>query len=496
MVDFTAWLSDPAVPRIVLLEVKVKSNGQEITRYLSTGAFISSSTDSPPDQYYEPILVGGLQFTEKLDIDGNGGLSGGDIDVANYGGERDVWLDDIWDNRDIIAWIGDPRWNKSDFQMIFNGVVATIDSKSKDTLTLQLRDKLQRLNSPVTDKKVGGTGTNKDEVVSLTFGEAHNVTPTSVTDTNAGTTGQYLTYKIHDGPVEDIIEVRDNGIPVSFTKNVSNGTFVLSNASFGTVTASVQGDKNPTYVTTIAGIVKRLATGYGTATTRYATSDIDASSFASFDIDHPQQVGVFVSGGDNLLTTCQDIAHSVDARLVTSRLGLLKLLQVRIPSVNEVAYAITQDVMTKNSLKISSRPLVKASVTLGFNKNWTVQENLATNIPDEHKKMYGEEWLSVTSTNDAAKADYKLNDAPPQTDTMLLTRVTAQAEADRRRDMWSVPRTVLQFEGTAELIGALSLGMPVSITHPRFGLANGKNGIVTTLSPNWFTGRITVEVLV
>lgn len=496
MADLAAWYANPAAQRIVLVEVKVKSGGVETTRYLSTQPYVSSSTDTPPDQYYEPILVGGLQYTERLDIEGTGGLSGGDIDIANYGGERDSWLFDIWDNRDIIAYIGDPSWNKSDFQMILNGVVATLDSNSKDTLTLQLRDKMQRLNSPTTDQKIGGTGTNKDEVVNLSFGEAHNVTPNLITDTNAGPTGSYLTYKVHDGPIEDILEVRDNGVPVSFTKNLTNGTFVLNNASFGAITASVQGDKNPGYAGTIAGIILRLVTGYGTASSRYTLADIDTANFTSFDNANPQPVGLYVENGENLLSTCQDIAKSIDARLVTSRLGLLRLIQVRIPTSAEVSYTITPNVIISNTLKISQRPLVNASFKLGYNKNYTVQADLATNIPDEHKKMFAEEWLTTTSTNNTVKADYKLNESPPQIDTMLLTLNDAYIEASRRLAVWSTPRTVFQFDGTAELINTLYLGMPVGLNHPRFGLSATKYGIVTSLSPNWFTGKITVEVLV
>lgn len=496
MADFAAWLSNPAAHRVVLLEVSVRSGGQETTRYLSTEAFVSSSTDTPPNQYYEPILVSGLQFTERIDINGEGGLSGGDIEIANYNGERDDWLFDIWDNRGIIAWIGDPSWSKSEFQMIFNGVVATIDSGSKDTLTLLLRDKMQRLNSPVTDKKIGGTGTNKDEVMNLSFGEVFNVTPNLITNTNAGPGGAFLTYKVHDSAIEDISEVRDNGVKVSFTKNLTNGTFVLNNASYGVVTASVQGDKNPTYFTTIANIIKRLVTGYGTESSRYTASDIDNTNFTAFNTANPQPIGVYLEGGENLLSACQDIARSVDARLVTSRLGLLQLIQVRIPTAEEVTYIVTPSVIVSDTLKIVQRPFVKASFKIGYNKNYTQQRELVTDILDEHKKMFADEWLTTTATNSTAKANYRLNESPPQTDTALLTLADAYAEAVRRLNVYAVPRTVFQFDGTAELIGALSLGMAVGLNHHRFGLSNTKYGIVTSLSPNWFTGKVTVEILV
>jgi hypothetical protein len=492
MIDFAAWLKNPAAPRIVLVEVNVKSGGVETTRYLSTGAYVTAPTDTPANQQYLPVLTSGLQYTEKLDVEGTGGLSGGDLEIANNNGERDSWLNDVWDNRSIVAWIGDPSWQRSDFQMIFNGIVATIDSKDEKTLTLTILDKLQRLNTPATEQKIGDVNTtnptNKDNLFKLAFGEVHNVTPELLDATQ-------LKYQVHNGPIEDIIEVRDNGIPIAITKSLSDGTFTLSHSSAGVITASVQGDKNTTYVNTIAGVIRRMATNFGTATSRYTDSDIDLTNFSAFDTACPQPVGVFLESGDNVLTTCQELAKSVDARLVTSRSGLLRLIQVNINGTGTPVRIDTTQIIV-GSLKISSRPLVQASIKLGFDKNYTVQDNLLTSIPDEHKKLFAQEWLTTTSTNATAKADYKLNAAPPQVDTMLLRRVDAAAEADRRVTLWSTPRNVFQFTGTSDLINSLTLGCAVTLVHPRYGLSNGKNGVVVSLSPNWFNGTIMVEVLI
>ncbi len=78
MIDYAVWLKDPAAVRIVLIEVGVKVGGSETTRFLSTGAYVTSPTDSPANQYYEPVVTTGLQFTEQLDLDGHG-LGHGDI---------------------------------------------------------------------------------------------------------------------------------------------------------------------------------------------------------------------------------------------------------------------------------------------------------------------------------------------------------------------------------------------------------------------------------
>lgn len=490
--DYVAWLKDPAAVRVVLIEVGVKVAGLETTRFLSTRPYVTSPTDSPANQYYQPIVSpGSIKFTEELSLDGQGSLSIGDIEILNYAGERDSWLDDIWDNHEIKAWIGDPRWKREDFQVIFNGVVATLGSKSRTVLNLSLRDKLQYLNTPITDQKVGGTDTNTDDVLSLTFGECHNVTPLLVDTTK-------LEYRVHDVLIEDIIEVRDNGQPVSFSAELSKGSFLLTHASAGTITASVQGDKGAgTYNNTVASVIKRIVTGYGQAASRFSLDDIDLDNFAQFETLCQQPVGTFADGRTNVLQLCQDLAVSVGAQLVMSRAGQLRLIRLQIKAPGDGPFvAVGPAQMVEHSLQIKSRPLVQAAIMLGFDKNWTVQEGLLTAIPDQHKVLFATEWLTATATSTQVQYDYKLNAAPIQADTMLLRRVDAQAEAQRQLDVWSVPRTEFEFEGTAELLGTLELGSAVTLTHRRFGLQNGKTGIVTSLTPNWLNGHVTVGVLV
>lgn len=489
---YTAWLQDPAAVRIVLIEVGVKNNGLEITRYLSTGAYVTSPTDSPANQYYEPVVTTGLQFTEMLDLTGQGSLSGGDIEIVNYNGERDLWLDDIWDNRSIKAWIGDPKWPRADFQMIFNGVVATISSKSREVLNLALRDKLQRLNTPITDVKIGGTKLNKDSVISLSFGEIHNVTPQLTTP--AITTS--VEYQVHGSAIEGVIEVRDNGKPIGITVDAAAGKFTLNRGGQGTITASVQGDKGGgTYRNTVASLVQRIAQGYGQIDSRFTSDEIDTTNLAAFDIACPQPVGIFADGRTNVLKICQDLASSVGAQVIMSRMGKLRIIQMKVPG-NGTAVSVTSTQMVERSLKIQARPLVKASCVLGFDKNWTVQADLLTGIPQEHKTLFAEEWLTATVTSTSVQADYKLNAAPLQEDTMLCKRTDATTEAQRRLDLWSVPRTHFTFEGTSDLLETLELGNAVTITSARFGLKDGKTGICISLAPNWLTGRVTVGVLI
>jgi len=88
-----------------------------------------------------------------------------------------------------------------------------------------------------------------------------------------------------------------------------------------------------------------------------------------------------------------------------------------------------------------------------------------------------------------------LNAEPVQIDTMLLTRADADAEAQRRLDLWKVPRTTYEFDGVPELL-TLELGQAVTVYSPRFGMAAGVSGIIISLAPDWNTGRVKVGFLV
>lgn len=242
--QFLAWLKDSAAIRCMLVEVGVQVGGVEITRYLSNKGYVTEVTDTPPNTTYSPYIVGGIKLTEQLSIDGTASLTTGDIELDNLSGDRDAWLDDIWANRQIKVFIGDMRWPRADFRLVHDGMVAQLDTKNRTRINLRVSDKLQRLNTPISETKLGGSTNNADKLIPLCFGEVHNVEPLLVDSlTNK--------YQVHNGVIESIIEVRDNGIPVGFTPNLTLGTFTLAATPVGQVTCSVQGARvsNPNRLT-------------------------------------------------------------------------------------------------------------------------------------------------------------------------------------------------------------------------------------------------------
>lgn len=486
--QYSAWLNDQYTRPVVLIEVTPLINGVPTTLYLATVGYTTGAADSPANTPYLGICANGIQYDEGLSLTGDASLSVGDVEVHNFGGVRDEWLGYVWAGAPVKAWLGDISWPRADFRQEFAGIIANIDSKSRETLNLKVRDNLARLNAAATEHKLGGDTTNKDDIIPLAFGEVHNVSPLLIEPTT-------LTYQVNDGPVESIYEVRDNGLPVSITANPGAGTFRLNQSPAGTITATVEGDKAPTYNRTIATLIRRLVTGFGKATDRFTADEIDAANFTAFDAAHPQPVGLWIGDRTNVLAACQQLAGSVGAQVVPTATGQLRLVQIALPPAATVD--VTPAMMSgepDKKLKIVQRPDVVAAVKLGFCRNWTVQENLQTSLPPEHRDLFATEWLSATAVDQTAQALYHLSGDPAQKDTLLLKRADAEAEATRQRDLWKVQRTVYEFEGLAPCL-PLRLGDGVKLYDSRFGL-NGVPGIVISRSPSLKNRRVVLQVLV
>ena len=512
-----AWLEDPTSIFGILVEVTVYDvvAAAEKTLYLSNIGFIT--TDASVS--YSPIIAGGINFTETLPVDGAPTMSFGDIELDNLNGELDSWLDStqyIWVNRYIQAYIGDPFWqcaNLSDvhskFQKIFDGVIADIDSKARDKLNIKVRDKLNRLNVPITSNKIGTYGTwsagqtNQDTIKPLIFGEVFNITPLLVDPST-------LEFMLNDGNTESLIELRDNGAPIynstitsGATTDLTNGKVKLTKALAGTLTASVQGVKNSinlttgalvsgTYNNNIANLVALIVTQYGTD--KLTASELDLTNLSNFASANTQPVGTLVTDTSTVISVCQELANSIGAQLFMTRTGKLQILRIGSPTSDSTVTIADTDILFQ-SLNINTRTEVVPTTKIAYCKNWTTQSNLLTAIFPEHKEYFAADFITKSALDSAIKTTYKLSADAVQKDTLLLTAATANAEATRLNNYYKVPRTIYSFVGTAKLL-SLKLGQQVTLVNSRFGLTSGVTGQVVSLSPNWLEATINVEVIV
>lgn len=514
-----AWLEDSTTKKGILVEIGVKDviANSETTVYISNMGYMT--TDSSVS--YLPVISNGVSFTETLPIDGSPTLSFGDIEIANPNGDLDAWLDPtkyIWVNRTIKIYLGDPFFvcaNLSEvhtkFELVFTGITSDIDSKDRAKLNIKIADNLSRMNTPVTTTKLGTYGSwgtsqsNQDTILPIVFGEVFNITPLLIDPAQQE-------YQVTVGPIERIIEIRDNGVPIytsgvaenGATVTTSTGKFKLIHPATGVITASVQGVNNSinlstgalvtgTYVNNISNLVSLIATQYGVG--KLSASELDLTNLSAFASSSVQSVGILITDSTTVLSACQQLANSIGAQVFVSRKGLLQLLRIGVPTSDTVVNITDSDII-HHSLNISNRTAVAASYTIGYCKNWTVESNLVTNIFPEDKLNFATDIYTKTSLDTTTQTVYKLAaDSLVQRDTLLLIGTEANTEAVRLNTFYKVPRTVYNFQGTFKLL-SLKLGQGVTLTHNRFGLSDGVSGQVVSLSPDWLNGKITVEVLV
>ena len=482
--EYLEWLKSESAVKCVLLEVGVSIGGVSSTLYLSNRGYTTAPTDSPANTNYLPVVRGGLEMSSELSLQGDPNISWGDIAVMNYNGERDEWLTYTWKNRDIKVLLGDVTWNRSLFREVFAGKVEDLTSQSRDTLNIKIRDKTEGLNTSLSETKLGGTTTNKEKIIPLCFGECHNIEPLL---TNPVT----LEYQVHAGAIERFIEVRDNGVPVSFSGNLATGKFNLANSPLGTITASVQGAKPDVYRNTVGSLVKHIAKTYG----KYPLEDseIDLTNFSDFETANPQPVGVYLTEKANVMVVISELAKSVGAQAVMGLDGKLRMLKVALPSAS-FDWEINPEDIKEKSLTVNRKIDVVAAVSLNYCKNYTVQENLQSALPPEHTTLFAQEWLEANASDTAVATAYGLTEEVEKQPTALLVTSDAQAEAARRLNIYKTQRYVYSLEANLGLM-LVSLGQYVKIYNPRFGFSSGKIGQVVSTKVDWFANSVTLEVL-
>lgn len=491
--EFADWLKDQSAIRCLLVEVEVKVGTNVITRYLSNKGYVTLPTEVPANTHYAPRITGGIKYTQSMSLDGGVSVSFGDLELDNTDGALDSWLDDYWSNRPLKILMGDVRWPRADFRQMVAGVTIGIDARSRSRINIKISDKLQRLNNPVTEVTIGGTSSLANNLVPLCFGECHNIEPVLV---DAAT----HKYKIHNGVIEGIIEVRDNGVPVSYTPLLSEGAFRLNQAPSGQITCSAQGARfsymgQPvTWHTGVGQIVFHLATVYGSPTLKLSQADFDETKMAAFVSAHTQPVGLYIPDRANVLELVNRVADSLGCRVTVDANGKVSIVKLDIAGWG-TPVSFTETEMKDRTLQVSSLPPVRAAVQLGYCKNWTVQDKLESGIPAEHAALYAEEYLKTTTEDTAAASNYNLFTEPVMTETLLLTASTAIAEANRRLALFNVQRKVFKFSGAFHTV-TTELGAAATIVANRFGLQAGKNGQVVSVTTDFVNPNVEIEVLI
>lgn len=513
MLNYIEWLKKPNTVKVLLVHVQVEYGGSVYTKYLSTSPAAVDSIE------YLPIIKTGASVSSSISLDYSSNISFGDIELVNTSGQYDTWLNYNWVNKSCKVYFGELAYPgvqqtlSVDYELVFDGIVEDIDSKSNTVLNLKIRDKLEKLNYPITEAVLGnyfhGTvlpdtsteydNSSKKTLKPLVFGEVHNVTPLA-------TDPSQLEFMVSSDPVERIIEVLDNGVPVSFRTvksqtdigSIPAGSFRLDKPPSGTITASVQGvaktilfgqstSYTNSYYNSAANIIATILRFYGK---QLDLTELDQNSFSYCG---KEPVGVYVNDRKNVLLLCQELAKSCGCSLAVTRTGKLKLVPLTIPT--SASITIAEHNVVQGSYKLVQKPALIAGVKLGYARNYTVLTGLLTGIPEEHKNLFTLEYLEALATNTLASAAYSITSTPTLESTHLIDQQSAASVANSRLTLLSNPRKILGVQGVCELL-SLEVGDPVLVGIPRFGVPAGTPGLVMSARHSWLTGKVDLEVLV
>jgi hypothetical protein len=528
------WLENPASIRVVLVVATAYNltTSQEVSFYFSNGGYRTT------DGYeFDPVISKDVGLQESLSLDGSTSMSFGDIELYNNNGEYDDLLNTtkyLWTNKSIKIYFGDPGWQTTlvgidtTFLKIFDGIIDDIDSRDVAVINLKIRDKLEKLNAPISENKIDTYGTwgnnggqqNKDQLRPIVFGECFNVAPILIDPAQleycfscSNPTQDTLPGFSNNGASEKLTEIRDNGVPIYIegnatyagaTVNLNNSTFKLLKTPAGAITCTIQGVKKSmdsagliqnTYSNTIPSVIGTIVRTFGKAPSRFAETEIDLPTFNNFN--QTAEVGVFINQTENLLDVCREIAASVGGQIIMSRTGKLRLIQYGVPLPITVAPSIdiTPDDILFDSLSVSNRLPVVGVVKLGYGKNYTVQPGLLSAIPEAHKENFAKEWYTVTVKDEAVLTAHNLEEDVPQKDVALISEFDVTTEATRLLNYYKTQKIVYRFTGVAKLLNIV-LGQRVVLYHHRFGLSTGKVGQVVYVAPNWSKDQVDIEVIV
>jgi len=486
--QFLAWLAKDNQNRVLLVEAQAYVTGTGlVTRYMATKPFVSAPTDSPASQAYDDLVANVPAFTRKMaeQFVGQSIASWGDIDVKNDAGARDSWLNDGWDGRAVNIYLGDTGWNKADFRLILAGYAADLVLKDWRTLTIKARDKQWCLTLPLQTNTIGGTTANQQKPIPICYGQCQNVSPLLVDNaTNK--------YQVHDGAIQAINQVYQDGVAVGYTASIATGTFTLSSAATGQITADVQGAKPAgTYLTKIADIIKDICT----TRTILTAPDIDvAGTFTAMNTTAPQTVGLYVDQATTVMAVLDQLVKSVGGWFGFSRAGLMQIGQLQAPAGTPVV-SLAADDIKEFGISIKKRQLPSAQVLLGYAENYTVQApGLNTGVTQTQRAVLADQYQAITAANAGVLTKYLLADRPTAIEgTLIVGSADATTEATRRINLYNAVRSIYTIDCFAAPF-QVDIGSIVSITFPRFGWDSGVLGVVVGFVEQPTSNRLTLDI--
>jgi len=471
--EYLVWLQTPGELRVVLVEADCLDAGNPQKLLMSNLPY----TPHPENVAYDDVLEGELSVSRRMSevFSGRSSASRGDLEAFNDG-LLDEWLEYWFGQQPLRVFLGAPGWSRDQFRLIIDGISVS-PSAGKDSLTLSFRDKAELVDKPFPRGEINGVKKP------LCFGDCFNVEPLLVDDAAHR-------YQVHDGPVESIA-VRDSGVLLSGASapvvDLATGTFELSTQPAGRITCDVQGAKPVTWLSTVVDIVRHILEVYADI----GIDEINDGELVALNGVAPYVAGLYVNDDTTMSAALDQLMSSLGAYWFFDRLGVFRSGRLE-ELTGTAAHFIVEDDIDEDGVSVKRTIDPLKSIKLGYRKNWSVQsDGLAGSVSDAGRDLYGKPYtLAVFS---AALPAYPGAQDGAENETLLVSQADAEAEAERRQALFSVPRKIYEVEAASAAF-AINLADEVSVSFPGFVFHSGANGIVTALTDYPLSDSCVLEV--
>jgi hypothetical protein len=329
-------------------------------------------------------------------------------------------------------------------------------------------------------------------------------------------------YQVHEGKITDVLEIRANGVVLDGIDTLKPQYEV--NLDIGCFRLLVH--QNNTQVTCDAiGPVDKGTDATGASTTNISydphsaphlvewlalekgglfVADICETTFNDFPNQSP--LGLYIKDETTVGPLITDIMSSVGGYSRFHRVCVLQIFRLNNPDTETSIFTLDSDLIVEKGLSLQLTEVPKASISLGYDRNWTVQDkgSLAGIISDPSQDflylldLFTNEYSTVINDNVAIKSQYPLAEDKDLMGTLLSDfgsppTTNTQDEVDRRMTLRQKKRFVYKIKSTVAPF-TLSIGDTIHVIHPRFGFEYGRNCIIIGMDERPTKLRVDLEV--
>lgn len=485
---------------------------------VSTHDFRTKAGDIPANTAFEDILseVGDFEYKANDQLMGEAEESYGSLSVINTGGNLDRWNKYNWDGREYQVYVGGVDqgsgrvWPWWDFELVNRGTLRTVSWQSPRKLQFELEDPSALLDRLIqTNRYASGPDAILNRVKPLTFGRVFNVRPVLID-------AALHKYQVHDGPLTDITDVRENGASImgSVTKQLAAGTFTLTASPAGDITCDAYShESNNVYLqqdgsyviqvsNTAQGIVRVLAGRSSLSIDQKNENPVDPSSlaYAGSNATSGDYAGVYLEDEAKFNEVMTELALSNGFIRSFNKLGRLSLYRFD-PSYNgfnsyhtdAMGWAITEGDILERSLYPVQKIMPAKVEHLYGRKNYFPQTTLAGSVTEANRALYSEigvqsTYAPVESGLDTPNKHLLAREKPSRmtllaSDTSANTVTMLNAEATRLWNIFNHQVVLFGFK-TRRYAFEMELGQYLHLTHSRWGLSAGAYGQIVGVRVN------------